>query len=83
MCTLRAVYEWLRVLTTANHILMCALHTPYACLRAPYACLTRIYARLTCTLRMSTRALQVYDWLRVPTTANQITAFKNLINIKS
>ena len=32
-------------------------------------------------LRMPT--LQVYDWLRLSTTANQITDIKTLINIKS
>ena len=60
---------------------------PYACLTRVYMCLTRAhvpYVRLTCALHMPMqalctpyahlmRALQVYDWLRVPTTANQIT----------
>ena len=43
--------------------LMCTLYAPYACLVhtlcTPYAC-------FTC-------ALEIYDWLRLPTTVSQIT----------
>ena len=77
--------------------LMCTLRAPthvYVHLTCVYACLTCIYACLTCTLHMpyvhvtralcaSTHALQVYDWLRVPTQPIRLLTFKNLINIKS
>ena len=83
MHALYTVYEWLRVPTTANHSLRHTLCASTRTLRMPMC----VYARLTHTLHMSThalrvsthalhasmRALQVYDWLRVPTTANQIT----------
>ena len=61
MCTLHALYDWLRVPTTANHSLtriLCMLYTHLMrALRALYMHLMRTFCML-------------YDWLRVPTTAN-------------
>ena len=58
---LHAVYEWLRVPTTANHSLMCALCASYAHLCMPYAHLTHALRIPMCTLCASyvhlTRAL--------------------------
>ena len=51
MRTLREVYEWLRVPTTANHSLTRTLRMPYVHLRAPFACLCAPYVHLTCALR--------------------------------
>ena len=64
-CTLCAPYVHLTCTLRTPYVHLYALHVPTCTLCAPTH-LTHAYARLM-------RALQVYDWLRVPTTANQIT----------
>ena len=67
MCTLRAVYEWLRVPTTANHSLKHALRAVYEWLRVPHHSQSQSYARLTRTLCMPMHTLCIpYVHLHTP-----------------
>ena len=55
--TLRTVYEWLRVPTTANHTLMLALRVPTCTLCVTMRTLCAPYVHLTHTLHVPTCAL--------------------------